>query len=268
MLWRNSTQSIASEEILPARRRLALVALILFGVLELSGSPLLAAPLFQGDQVVIVSPGDNATVSGVVEIIGTVTHPAFVSYGVLYAPGPAPTAESQWVEIVFGVQEPVVNGVLATWDTIARTEDGQPVVPNGVYTLALARYRQGSDTPDLFFVRNVTVYNEEVTPTPTLTPLPTAVLATPTSVPVEQPPTPTPRPSPTPRPGETPAAAPIVGEDQGGGLAFDTSRLRSAFFDGAKITLLLFGLWGLYVFGKAAVRHYLRTRRPGPPGRR
>ncbi|HIE38748.1 MAG TPA: hypothetical protein EYP77_06730 [Anaerolineae bacterium] len=234
----------------------------------LSRGGLLAAPLAQGDQVIILSPGDGATVSGAVEIIGTVTHPNFVSYGVLYAPGPAPTADSQWVEVVFGVQEQVENGVLAVWDTTARTEDGQPVVPNGVYTLALARYRQGSDTPDLFFVRNVTVNNEEVTPTPTLTPLPPAVPATPTAVPVEQPPTPTPRPSPTPRPGETPAAAPIVEEDEGGGLAFDVGRLRAAFFDGARITLLLFGLWGLYVFGKAAVRYYLRTRRPGPPGRR
>jgi len=252
------------------RWRTALAALALFlGSLGPAGGRLLAAPPPQDNVCVITFPSDNMTVSGVVEISGTVTHPNFVSYGVLYAPGPAPTADSQWVNIVFGVEEQVVDGVLAVWDTTARTEDGQPVVPNGVYTLVLVRYREGSTDPDAqFFVRSVTVNNEDVTPTPTLTPLPTAVPATPTVVQVEQPPTPTPRPSPTPRPGETPADTTIVEEDDEGGLALDMGRLRGAFLNGARITLLLFGLWGLYVFGKLAVRYFLRTRRPGPPGRR
>ncbi len=244
------------------RWRLFFAALILGAGLAFPMAAMLAAPPQQEDQYVILYPQEGATVSGVVEIVGTVVHPNFVSYGVLYAPGPAPTADSQWVEIVFGVQQPVVNGVLATWDTTA--------LPNGVYTLALARYRQGIDTPDVAFVRNITVYNpvEEATPTPTETPLPTAIPFTPTSVPVEQPPTATPYPSPTSRPEETPTPFSPAAEEEGGGFTLDVSRLRAAFLDGVKIALLLFGLWGLYVFSKAAVRYYLRTRRFGPPGKR
>lgn len=259
------------------RWRTALAAIVLLGLL--SGGDLLAAPPLQDDQYVINSPGDNATVSGVVEIRGTVTHPNFNSYGVLYAPGPAPTADSQWTIIVFGVEQQVVNDVLAEWDTAALTEDGQPVVPNGVYTLALARYRDGREDPDLYYVRSVTVNNEDVTPTPaptdTAEPLPTAAQATPTSVPVEQPPTSTPRPSRTPAPdgsGEADSPSDDGGadtgeeEEEGEGLAIDVGRLRSAFMRGMRITLLLFGLWGLYIFGKAGVRYYLRTRRSGPRG--
>jgi len=262
----------------------ALVALILLISLVLAGAPLAAAPLQQGNEYNITSPAQGATVSGVVEVVGTVTHPNFVSYGVLYAAGPEPTGNSQWVEIVFGVQNEVTNSVLATWDTAARTEDGQPVVPNGVYTLALARYKEGSDEPDVSFVRNITVNNEEEleTPTPTLTPLPTAVPGTPTAVPIDQPPTATPLSPGTAAPGETPVAPP-PGEDSAGGsgevgaetetegggeVALDTGRLRGAFFDGVKIALLLFVLWGLYVVGKAAFRYYLRTQRTGPPGRK
>jgi len=248
------------------RWRLALTALVTIGSLGFYGVSL-AAPLLQEDQVVISSPGDNATVSGQVEIVGTVTHPSFVSYGVLYAPGPAPTFDSQWQEIVFGVEEPVVNGILVVWDTAARTEDDQPLVPDGVYTLALARYREGSDAPDLHFVRNITVHNEGVeqeteTPTPTLPPLPTAASGTPAAMPVEQPPTPTLPPSPTPRPGETPIAAPADdGEAGGNSLPIDVSRLRRAFLDGVEVTLALFVAWGLYVLGKASVRYLLRTGR-------
>jgi hypothetical protein len=255
---------------------MALAALILLGSVGLAEGELLAAPLSQEDLYVITFPSDNATVNGVVEITGTVTHPNFDSYGVLYAPGPAPTADSQWATIVFGVEEPVVNDVLATWDTTALTEDGQPVVPDGVYTLALARYRDGRTGPDdpIYFVLNVTVSNGAVTATPPPTntpePLPTAVPVTPTPPSVEQPPTSTPRPSPAPGPGGGETTVPQAGEEGGEDdeLLLDLGRLRGAFFRGMRIALLLFGLWGLYFFGKAGVRYYLREYGPGPPGRR
>jgi len=249
-------------------RWLARTALIALVLVVASGGPLLAAPPAQEDQIAVFSPTDGAVVSGVVEIIGTVTHPNFDRYSLYYAPGPAPTAQSTWTPIVLDVREPVVNDVLATWDTAAVTEDGQRVVPDGVYTLTLVRWRQGSTTPDQIFIRNITVHNEEVaTPTPTLTPLPTPVPATPTPVPIEQPPTATPRPSPTPRPGETPTVASTGTDEESGGIAFDLGQVRAAFLRGVRITLLLFALWGLYVLGKTGVRYYLRTRHPGPPGR-
>lgn len=244
-------------------------AAVAVAVLWISTGGLKAAPPAQEDQIAIFSPADGAVVGGVVEIVGSVTHPSFDRYSLYYAPGPAPTAQSTWTPIVLDVREPVVNGVLGSWDTAALTEDGQRVVPDGVYTLTLVRWRQGSTTPDQIFVRNITVYNEVVaTPTPTLTPLPTPVPATPTPVPVEQPPTATPRPSP-PSPGETPTAAPLEEETERDGLTFDLLEMRSAFLRGVRTTILLFAAWGLYVLGKAGYRYYLRTRRPtGGPRRR
>jgi hypothetical protein len=247
--------------------RTVLTVLLLLLIVGAATGRLAAAPLPQDNQYFISYPTEGAMVSGAVEIIGTVTHPNFDSYGVLYAPGAGPTADSQWVQIVFGAGEQVSNGVLAVWDTAAFTEDGQPLVPNGVYTLALARYRGGSTEPDLQFIRNITVNNIDVTPTPaepTSTPeaMPTAAVATPTSVPVEQPPTATPRPSAVPGSDETPEAGPGEGnEEEGDGgveLPIDPGQLRGAFFEGARITLLLFVLWGVYVLLKAGVRYLMR----------
>ncbi|HEY76575.1 MAG TPA: hypothetical protein G4O00_10410 [Thermoflexia bacterium] len=244
--------------------RATVVALTVSLFIVSTGS-LLAAPPAQEDQIAIFFPADNAVVSGVVEIVGSVTHPNFDRYSLYYAPGPAPTAQSVWTPIVLDVRTPVVNDVLATWDTTALTGDGQRVVPDGVYTLTLVRWRQGSTSPDQVFVRNITVRNEGVeTPTPTLTPLPTPVPMTPTPVPIEQPPTATPRPTPTLGPGETP---PPPGEsEKDGETPFDLSVARAAFLRGVRITLLLFGLWGLYVAGKIGFRYYLRTYRTRPPG--
>ena len=250
-------------------RRVGRAALIVAVLSILCAGDLLAAPLVQEDQIAIFSPTDGAVVSGAVEIVGSVTHPNFDRYSLYYAPGPAPTAQSTWTPIVLDVREPVVNGVLGTWDTTALTEDGQRVVPDGVYTLTLVRWRQGSTTPDQIFIRNITVHNEELaTPTPTLTPLPTPVPATPTSVPVEQPPTATPRPSPTPRPGETPTTPSEQGTEQQDSIAFDLLDMRSAFLRGVRTTVLLFAAWGLYVLGKAGFRYYVRTRRHSGPRRR
>jgi len=244
---------------------LVLIAIVLFGLLAWSGQPLLAAPSSQDDQLVITSLSDGSTVSGVVQIIGSVTHPNFYSYGLFYAAGPVPTGDSQWVQLVFDVMTPVSNGVLATWDTTALAADGQPAVPNGMYTLTLVRYRQGITSPDQIFIRNVTVNNQAgqetptPTPTPTLPPLQTADASIPTNVPVEQPPTFTPMaPGTTPQPGETPEMTP--GGEEETGVAIDTGRLRGAFLDGAKVTLLLFFLWGLYIAARAVVRYLLRTR--------
>ncbi len=237
---------------------------MLAGVTSLSSQ---AMPSRQTDAYVISSPSDGATVSGAVEIIGTVTHPNFASYGVFYAPGERPTGDSRWVRIAFESQ-PVVNGVLATWDTLARGADGQPVVSDGVYTLALARYQQGSGGPDepLYFVSNVTVSNQGVEPTPTATPtvppIPTtdsgAGGAMPTPVTIEQPPTATPGSTSEPQPDETPVTS--TEETDEGGFTLDTARLRGAFVDGVKLTLLFFALWGVYVLCKAVVRYLLRHR--------
>ena len=247
--------------------RIAIAAVILLGVVGVMNRPLSAAPPPQDNQYMISSPTEGAVVSGQVEIVGTVTHPSFYSYAVFYAPGPVPSSNSAWVPIVLDVQEPVSNGVLAVWDTTLLDETGQPVVPNGVYHMTLVRWREGSTDPDQVFVRNITVNNAAITPTPaepTATPeaMPTEVgggeVATP--VPIEQPPTATPRPTATPEAGETPVAGGESGDGEGGSpLTVDVEQLRVAFLDGVRITLLLFALWGVYVFIKAVVRYVMRT---------
>lgn len=248
--------------------RTALAAIVLLGMVGLMSRPLSAAPPPQENQYLIASPTEGAVVSGQVEIVGTVTHPSFYSYAVFYAPGPVPSSSSAWVPIVLDVQEPVSNGVLAVWDTTLLDESGQPVVPNGVYHMTLVRWREGSTDPDQVFVRNITVNNAEITPTPaepTDTPeaMPTEAgggdVATP--VPIEQPPTATPRPTATPEPGATPGAGADSGDEEGGSpLAIDVEQLRVAFLDGVRITVLLFAFWGVYVFIKALVRYFMRTR--------
>ena len=115
---------------------------------------------------IITGPAEGSTVSGEIAIVGTATHPNFESYRVLYAAGPRPTGDSAvgFSNSAEGVKNMVINGTLATWDTTA--------VPNGEYTLALALYEVGNTEPKLHFTNNITVFNEEVTPTPEPTPTP------------------------------------------------------------------------------------------------
>lgn len=230
------------------------------------------APTSQDTVLTITSPTGGSTVSGEVTITGTATHPNFASYGVLYAVGPTPTADSQWVPITFGVQTMVVNGTLATWDTTVEN------IPNGQYTLALAVYEQGNTEPQLHFVNNITVNNEEATPTPTLTPTPDTGEepppppdaepgvdegegAAPVGPTVVQPPTPTPRATPTVAPDEGAAA---ITEEEGG--LFDTTNLfsvesiKETFCAGAWLAVLLYAIGILYVIAKAIIRYYLRQR--------
>ncbi len=238
-------------------------------VVVLMSGPGLAAPLQQARSV-ITYPSEGMTVSGVVEIQGIATHPNINSYQLRYAAGPQPTGDSQWVDfaIVEGTQ--VENGVLATWDTTT--------LPDGMYTLALAVW--GADdaaSPYVFFVRNLTVNNAQPAPSPTSEqeeepavtetpePAPTAVIGpTPTPVTVEQPPTATAQPSPTGGVDEEEgtAAAPVGemdGDDEDGlSLPINTEEIKSAFYQGGKIALALFVLWGGYIFIKALIRWGLR----------
>ncbi len=245
----------------PTRISKAVVILTLLLVLAVAQGGL-TAPLQQDPIWIVTYPTDGTPVSGVVTIQGTATHSTFVSYGVLYATGPTPTGDSQWVPIVFGVQSMVVNGPLATWDTTT--------LPNGQYTLALAVYEVGNDTPNLHFVNNINVHNEAVTPTPTPTatpeattepegqPTPAADVIVPT---IEQPPTATPRPTATfaadapPSEGETNGAA---------GSSFSLAGIGEAFSAGVWIAILLYLTGGLYVAGRAVLRYYLRQQKSGP----
>jgi hypothetical protein len=201
------------------------------------------------------------TVSGLVEVTGIATHPNMNFYQLRYAAGPQPTGDSQWVDFAFVEGTQVENNVLGTWDTT--------VIPDGQYTLALAVW--GVDDPSnpyVYFVTGLTVNNaqpvETPTPEPTPEPMPTAVVGpTPTPVAVEQPATPTPRPSPTPLSEVAKeATTPSAGEERRFSVPLDVTELRAAFCTGGLVTVMLLLLWALYVLAKAAVRWYLRQRRP------
>ena len=248
---------------------ISVLILVISAIWALPGA---AAPSVQETTWNITTPIEGAVISGEVEVRGTASHPNFSSYGVLYAPGPRPTAESQWVPIAFGVKTMVVNGPLATWDTTQ--------LPNGQYTLALAVYEVGNDTPYLQFVNNLTIQNKEATPTPSPTPSPTVdPNAAPTATPesggviaptIEQPPTATPRATPT-----LGAAGPTDDESGGeteeeggfGANLFSFKEIKSAFWSGVWIAVLLYVFGGLYVAGRAALRYYLRqqSKKPSNP---
>ncbi len=108
-------------------------------------------PVIDPDEATIIYPMTGDTVSGKVTIEGTVSFSKFDSYGILFAEGAEPTSDSQWTPIVYGEDNKVMKGPLATWDT---TE-----VSNGKYTLVLAIYVDGNETPQVRFVENITVSN-------------------------------------------------------------------------------------------------------------
>lgn len=209
------------------------------------------APAGQGTVAVITSPKDNAILRGRVVITGSADDPNFWKYEVHYAREPV---SENWVLIGTVHEQPVLNGVLETWDTT--------LVPDGAYSLRLRVVRRDGNY-DERYVRGLSVANAqptetptpvvEATPTPTITPTP--LPPTPTVV-IEQPvvPTPTPRPTPTPGPLLAPPEQPSSPT-----AAFNPARLGSAFCYGAVLAVgafvaigvlalvrkLLLGLWAL-----------------------
>lgn len=243
--------------------------IILSIIILLTGTyPGIAAPVQQDPVWVITVPAEDSILSGEVAIQGTVTHPNFVSYAIYYAPGSNVSGATTWDytnPIAFNVQTMVVNDTLATWDTTT--------LPNGSYVLALAVWNSGSDTPDVYFTTNLTIQNEEATPTPepTDTPVPTTAPAEPgtpgeTEAPVvaptvEQPPTSTPRPTPT--------LSPVTPGEEDTGTSDTTpfdeiisvEKVKETFTQGAQLAFIAYILGGMYFAIKAAVRYFLRSQR-------
>lgn len=224
-----------------------------------------AAPPSQDTVLSVTYPSEGSTLSGEVAIMGTATTANFVSYGLLYATGDHVGGSTNWRQddtIAWNVQTMIVNGVLGTWDTTR--------VPNGQYVLALVVYQAGSGEPFLHFVNNLTVHNEETTPTPEPTETPTGEepgAADPTAeselpppaATLQQPSTATPRPTPTLEPASSSEEEDT--DDEGGlfsGDIFSVEAVKEAFVLGAQLAFLLYAIGILYVLAKAAVRYYLR----------
>jgi hypothetical protein len=213
--------------------------------------------LAQSNGVTSPVPGD--TLSGVVLIEGTATHPQFLRYEMAFLRQNAP--EAGWIVFAEGSQA-VVEGTLAVWDTTVGRNANAPVFPDGTYQLRLRVVRQDYNY-DEYFVNGLTISNSGPTPTPTpdeneptrdaaATPNPLSTVETPIPAIL---PSLTPFPTPT-RPA-TPESGidvlnPTEGESEGGVLGqiatIDTSSFGSAFWTGVRLAAYAFGALGLYIF--------------------
>ncbi len=132
------------------------------------------APSGQTGQSGITSPEQDSSVSGPVPIMGTATGSPFARYELSFKE--ASRGEEHYAYFG-GETRQVVNGQLGVWHT--------DVLAPGTYTLRLRVVRPDGNYGE-FFVHNISVSKEPITPTPDE--------PTPTPIPID---TPTPYPQPT-----------------------------------------------------------------------
>lgn len=217
----------------------------------------------------ITTPRDNAEVSGVVLIEGTATDLDFLRYELSFFKEFDPTGD--WVVFATG-DRPVVNGVLAVWDTTVGREAGSPFYLDGTYRLRLRVVRQDSNY-DEFFVLGISLSNDRpmITPTDTpepqvsASPLPTSALAVPTELS-----TLTPFPTATHRPtveavAETPEADTSPPGSAGSILdlegEFSAEQIKAGFCQGVNIALAFFVVLAGYFLFRGALRLLLSSVR-------
>lgn len=187
-------------------------------MLLLAAMTALAMPAQQDVRPVIAQPAQDAPVRGVVQIVGTATHPQFQKYQIYFAPWPVPSDDAwAFVSEAFTQQQ---LGLLGTWDS--RT------VTDGTYALRVRVVKLDGNYHDSD-PRRVLVANTRsvASPTPevieTPEPLPTELPVTPTVAVVTEPTgaataavTLEPQPTPTPEPEVTPLLPGEPSADTGG----------------------------------------------------
>ncbi len=149
-------------------------------------------------EVYISFPSPDATVSGVVAVMGTVSVPNFDHYNVEYGLGENPIG---WGWVSGPHLAPVRDGQITVWDTT--------LLAPGVYTLRVTAWDRQGRTYEAR-VRCIVVPLPTPTDTPTAMPTPTPFpTATPPPTPLPETPTPSPTatPAPTPSPTEPPPTA-------------------------------------------------------------
>ncbi|MCB0064725.1 MAG: hypothetical protein KDE19_21525 [Caldilineaceae bacterium] len=107
-------------------------------------APIVQAPVCANGNSIILRPGTNETVRGVITVVGTASHPNLQYYKIEYAPA----GTANWGYLA-GDQNAVINGVLATIDT--------SVLGNGAWTLRLVVVDQTGNYPEPC---QVTIYVE------------------------------------------------------------------------------------------------------------
>lgn len=217
----------------------------------LLASPSGAAPLAQEGQAAITAPAANTQVSGMLQIIGSATHPDFARYELAWAREPL-AAETVWA-VFASLETPIQDGVLSVWNTSQ--------APDGMYALRLRVVRHDSNFQEVM-VHGLEVRNSQPlnTPTPavgpTIPPEPTAGAVTSTPELIVQPPTSTPQPAtPTPASGgadDTPAQRTSTE------FSINFSSLGQSFCDGATYALGAFLLWGAALGARGGLRWVLR----------
>jgi hypothetical protein len=220
-----------------------------------------AAPASQEPRPIIVQPQQDTPVRGVVQIVGSATHPQFQRYELYYTSWP-PASDQAWVFIGDAHFNPQQLGLLGTWDSRSVTD--------GPYGLRVRVVKQDGNyldsEPRLVQVAN---FRQVASPTPdanqaTAEPLPTPVeeVATPTvevAVPTVEV-TPTVRPTATTQPKVTP----ILGTDSGSNTGqtsgtlssvtdqlFNPTRLVDTVKKAAMYTAAFFVLLGVFFAVKA-----------------
>lgn len=145
-------------------RRPILAIVILLLTLNITAA-VLAAPTAQGPKPVITQPEPDAAVRGVVQIVGSATHPQFQRYELYYAPWPV-SSDNAWIFIGDAHFQQQPAGLLGTWAAGG--------LPDGAYALKVRVVRQDGNYTDSD-PRRVLVANRRPieSPTPIITRAPT-----------------------------------------------------------------------------------------------
>ncbi len=98
--------------------------------------PVAQAPVCPDNRALLLRPGQNEVVHGVINVIGTATHENFDYYKVEFAPGPG---ASEGFTYIGGGESPVVNNFLTRIDTTA--------LGNGTFTIRLIVVDQTGNFP-------------------------------------------------------------------------------------------------------------------------
>ncbi len=242
-------------------KRPILVVVLLLILLNIT-AVVLAAPLAQGPKPIITQPEPDAAVRGVVQVVGSATHPQFQRYELYYAPFPVPS-DNAWIFIGDAHFQQQPAGLLGTWASGG--------LPDGAYALKVRVVRadgnyQDSD-PRRVLVANrrpvespTPVVTREVIEAPTpLPPAATIVVVAPT---VQLPrsavtPTLSAKTTPTPMIGEArPTATPASSSLLDVGRLVDTARTTATY------TVGLFVAVGAFFAVKAVLAWLWHKIRP------
>ncbi len=221
-----------------------LIVAILVTVSLIAAGSALAAPLAQEQKPTTAEPKADAAVRGVVQIVGSATHPQFQRYELYYAPFPVPSDQA-WIFIGDAHYQQQPLGLLGTWPTSS--------LPDGQYALRVRVVKQDGNYID-GESRRVQVANkravESPTPLPTFESAPTAVptvASTPTLV--AAPTIAAPKAAATPKPAATPILQLTPGSGTpapGGSELFSAARLLDTAKKAAAYTFAAFAAIGVF----------------------